>query len=168
MNRPPALWIPLVFIASYHSHGEQPNKPYQRTTVQAILKHPKVMDGKRVEIRGTVMFGFEMSAFRDEQPCEKGRSGRCAIWVKMEHCSVRSASNLAKDCNDLIGEFSQGLPEPTPLTMKHVTLRGTVFTIRRDIRYTRSAPGSARIGFGHLGAYPAQIQADEMVLDEAQ
>ncbi|MFN7995852.1 MAG: hypothetical protein U0Q18_19730 [Bryobacteraceae bacterium] len=41
-----------------------------------------------------------------------------------------------------------------------------VSTVRKDIKYDRSVPKSVRVGFGHLGAYPAQITVEEMEFGE--
>ena len=46
----------------------------------------------------------------------------------------------------------------------HVTLHGLALTKRRDLKYAPGFPSSARLGFGHLNAYPAELLADQIEL----
>jgi len=69
----------------------------------------------------------------------------------------------------MVERISQAQQPPSKLReTSEVIVRGTVYTIRKDVRYDRSVPKSATIGFGHLGAYPAQITIEEIAIPKSQ
>lgn len=148
---------------------EQTPKPqYSRTTVGAIIKSPKRMDGRRVEVRGNVTIGFETSVLVDPSACGSASRRPCAIWLKFDNCSVQGDAQQDRQCSSLIERLGTGQHrgplERRPLVIENVVLRGRLSTVRRDVTYAKSVPSSVRVGFGHLGAYPAQLQVEQMEL----
>jgi hypothetical protein len=128
------------------------------------------MDGLHVEVQGKATFGFETSIFRDGSACENP-GGRCTIWLKFDNCSVISPGGQTARCSSVIehlsAELQRGREGPKPFVIENVTLRGRVSTVRKDVSYDKSVPASARVGFGHLSAYPAEIQVEQMELQKA-
>ena len=155
-----ALWrwtiALMVYASTYTAFGGGAERSFQRTTVAAILKSPKQFDGKLVELLGRISIGDETSILREPSACPNMNQMPCAIWADFSRCA---------SCGTLVERIAQakqgraGLSE-TP----DVIVRGTVHTVRRDVSYDRSARRSDSIGFGHLGAYPAEISIEEVVL----
>lgn len=94
---------------------------------------------------------------------------QCSLWVEFENCVV-VGSAPEKQCSQVIERMAKQRSSERgaePLVLEHLILRGRVFTVRKDITYDKSVPKSARVGFGHLGAYPAQIAVEQLVLGAA-
>jgi hypothetical protein len=138
---------------------------FRKTTVESILGMGKRIDGKPVELHGRLISGPETSVFMDASTCKglhPGVSG-CSIWALLRDCRVDGDEPAREPCSRVVGELSRPQPQsaqgvPTLFVLDNVTLRGIALTVRRDIKYARSVPKSVRVGFGHLSAYPAEIE----------
>lgn len=144
-----------------------PRSEFRRTTVAAIVKAGRGADGSRVELHGRIVSGFETSVFEDSSACGE-QTMRCAIWVDLSNCKVAKGSWSATRCDDLVEHFSEkqhrGDGVPDLFVLDNAVLRGVVSAVRRDIAYDKSVDKSFRIGFGHLGAYPAKIEVNLLSL----
>lgn len=145
----------VVYVFSYAAAGNGAVHSFQRTTVSEILKTPKRFDEKRIELLGRIASGFEASIFRDSTGCSTSRT-LCAIWADFSRCG---------DCVNMVNLIEQTRQDrPNLSETPEVIVRGTIHTVRKDVRYERSVPKFTRIGFGHLSAYPAQITVEEIVV----
>jgi len=161
-----AVYVSAVLaILGAEGHAQVPGTKYSRTTVAAVVKSPKHADGMRVEMRGDATFGFETSVLVGPTACDGGRRP-CAIWLNFDDCSVLRGGQDIGRCGPFIdGLYAGQRQEPRELrrlVIKDVVLRGRLSTIRKDLRYANSVPSSVRMGFGHLGAYPAELQVEQM------
>jgi hypothetical protein len=92
-------------------------------------------------------------------------AGGSAIWVEFGDCSVISDAYPDKTCVSLIERLSRNLPSSRPpVILDDVVLRGTVFTERKQVIYDKGVPQTVRGGFGHLDAYPAKIEVEQIVV----
>jgi hypothetical protein len=137
------------------------------TTVRAILKAGKRLDGARVEVRGTIMSGFETSVFKDDSTCEELRALSCSIWLSFDRSKCQGCMELIDRLQKPVPSKNGGSALTAMFVLDHVIMRGVVSTVRRDLKYARSVPRSARRGgFGHLGAYLAEIRAEELGIEQ--
>jgi hypothetical protein len=135
---------------------------YRKTTVGAILKGGARSDGQRVELHGRLISGNEVSIVLDDSTCKVIGATGCSLWADFGKCgmvdgepttptqcvrSVRDRSSPRQPDNGATGLFE----------LANVTIRGVVFTVRRDVTYGESVPKAFRLGFGHLSAYPGEI-----------
>ena len=144
-----------------------PSVVYQKGTIGSLLRSSKNADGKLIELQGSLTTGFETSVFRDGSRCGSGSDApECTLWLRIGECKVVGEVSAGLKCQQLISRLSQeGLPGVDDLrliTVRNIVVRGRLSTIRKDITYDKSVPRSARIGFGHLGAYAAEIEAREI------
>jgi hypothetical protein len=169
MNTGPSsnCWVVLIALARLlgdPSALTPANSGYEIRTVQEILKAASRMDGARVEVRGKIRSGFETSIFGDDS------TPRC-IWLKFERskCAVVNGKRPGEGCLELLDRLSKPLPAAsggsTLFELDHIIVRGVVLTVRRDIKYSKSLPKSVRVGFGHLGAYPAEVRVEEVEME---
>lgn len=145
----------LLFVLAQAKTGTK--QVFRRMSVAQIVG-ADALDGKAVEVHGSLRFGFETSMLRDSSSCKTIRN--CSVWVEFKSCVVASGAARGEKCEDLIERMppnGRGI-----LELENVVLRGIVETVRKDVSYEPSAPRSVRIGFGHLSAYPAQITVSEM------
>lgn len=140
--------------------GDAAERSFQRTTVAAILRSAKRFDGRAVELHGTLVSGFEASIFIEPTSCPNAEHVACALWADFSRC---------KPCIDSVEQVTHERRDGSHLSeTSDVTVRGTVYTIRKDVSYDRSVPRSVRIGFGHLSAYPAQISIEQILIADPQ
>ena len=144
---------------------------FHRTTIESILKRGRKSDGMRVEVQGTTTSGFETSTIRDASTCKGLNVAHCSIWLKFGSCAVLRGVQPERLCGQPLERVLEQHAEKSDLrqiVIHHVVVRGIVSTVRKDITYDKSVPRSARVGFGHLGAYPAQIEVEELQFQDAR
>jgi len=172
MKRVPSWVGALALLLVIEGHSQTTGPPYSKTTVEQIIKMGKRIDGKRVEVRGTILAGNETDIFRDESTCKGLKVAGCTVWLKYQNCAVVRDPTPTKDCGeDLVRLYQQhgDSTQPSVLKISHVVVRGIASTFRKDVKYDKSVPQSARLGgFGHLGAYPAQITVEELAFPESR
>jgi hypothetical protein len=150
-------------ISAPQGRTQQPR--FLRTTVEAILRLGKRIDGKPVELHGRIVYGGETSIFVDASTCGGMKVSGCSIWAEFDDCRVVGGESAQERCGKVVDQRSRPLPAAggsSLLVLDDVTVRGIVLTVRKDVHYDKSVPKSLRIGFGHLSAYPAQINVGEL------
>ncbi len=115
------------------------------------------------------MLGFETGALVDPAACKKDGHRPCALWLTVDNNCVLSGDAGGQQCNSFL-ERSYAGPQlgpgrPGVYTIRGMIVRGRLSTVRKDLTYDKSVPRSARVGFGHLGAYPAEIKAEQMEVE---
>jgi hypothetical protein len=136
-------------------------------SIETILSNPYKFDKKIVTVSGELMIGDEMSILKDPLACGTSNVKGCALWVSLRSCNVIGGPNGGHSCSEILGEIvpkRQHQFNETIVTISHVTLHGLILTKRGDLKYAPDVPPSARVGFGHLGAYPAELRVDRMEL----
>ena len=148
--------------------SQESGSTYRRNSVAEVLKSRSAMDGLKVELDGKLISGPEASLFEDASQCTESSVLRCSLWVRFDRCVVRGEKYAGMPCDQLFERFRQ---ERSPkdrasarLVIDGVVVRGTLSTIRKDLHYDKTVPEAARVGFGHLGAYPAEIAVSEILL----
>ena len=170
-------WLLLALILpGFQLSGEQAAPKYRRTTIESILKAGKRIDGARVELRGKIMAGAETNAFGDASSCKHLKVRTCAVSLNWADCTRVVGADPEMQCDGRIIERlwrEQHPNEELPrldfrrlLVVDRVIVRGVVSTVRKDITYGKSMPKSARVGFGHLGGFPAQLQLEELEIEK--
>jgi hypothetical protein len=158
-----SAWISILVtvLLGCFASAQTARPHYVRTTVEQIIKAGKRMDGKHVEVVGSISAGFETDAFRDASRCDGMKVSACTAWLKYDGCAVVRDPDPKKLCNTELARAyrEHGIATGShSLIMSNVIVRGIASTIRHDVTYDKSVPDSARRGnFGHLGGYPAQI-----------
>jgi hypothetical protein len=172
--RPFLLWPAVICAVTAQADLE-----FRRTTVTNILKDHNKFNGAKVELHGRITLTQEIGAFEDETKCGGLGLQVCALWTQFDRCSV-VGQPIEQSCDvflrrvissSIVGEDRRTpAAEATRRTVvEDVTIRGVVSTIRKDLRFDKSVPESARWGmFGHLGAYPGQIDIQQIQLNAAQ
>lgn len=166
-----SVLITMALLLWAGSQSAPAGPKYKRTTIESILGYWKKADGKQVELEGSVITGFEASIFRDGSVCNRDSNAHeCTIWLKFGNCRTVDGSSVERSCAQVVEQLSrrsfQGKDDLRLVTLRNVIVRGKLSTVRKDITYDRSVPKSARIGFGHLGAYPAELNLEEMEFRE--
>ena len=161
----------VVCFSGLDASGQTARPQYRRTTVESMLKSASRIDGARVELSGNIASGFETSVFWDASTCKGLGLVNCSVWLSIGDCTVVGNRYPEQPCGQVLEHLYREnqfeLDSRTSLTIRHVIVRGIASTVRKDIKWDKSVPKSARIGgFGHLGAYPAQIIAEQMELEE--
>ena len=141
---------------------------YRRTTVAAILKAGSRIDGKRVELEGSILFGVETDMLQDSSVCVGAGRKACSLWLQYGDCVVAYNPDPHNVCGAEIARhyehYEKGKPSGLSIVLS-VTVRGVISTVRKDVKYDRSVPKPARRGgFGHLGAYLAELSVEEIIL----
>ena len=158
------LLLALTASAIVVSSKTEARPHFKSTTVASVLASGKRSDATPVELHGRITAGPETSIFTDSSTCKDPYHSRCVIWVEFDHCTVPRDESPARSCEQLIKERSQPLRNGGTLSiLENVTIRGIILTVRKDIIYDRSVPKGS-VGFGHLSAYPAQINVAELEL----
>lgn len=161
----------LVCLTVSAKCGEGAEVPYKKVTLDSILQSRKKSDGSRVELRGSIVSGFETNILRDPGGCTGANVRRCTAWLKLGHCVVVKSPRGETDCGRLIMRLAEEkrLRPTDTLVIEHVILRGKVSTIPKGFTYDKSVPASARqLGFGHLNAYPVEIEVEQLEMEAAQ
>jgi hypothetical protein len=149
--------------------GQVKQPEYASKTIEAVLAKRSQMDGVRVKMQGEIVLGYETSAFRDSSSC-KGLPFRvCAIWLDTANCQVLRRDGISQICSIVLDQLWAGKERSTKTTIvRKATVFGVVYTERRDLHYDQSLPSSVRIGFGHLGGYPAELRVERLVLEASE
>ena len=138
---------------------------FRKATVAEILASPGKFDQKLVELRGRIVVGQEISMFQDGSTCAKIRM--CALWVELDRCMI-AGSETENSCAvyiDNLVRLNGGPPLSQRIELDDVAVRGVVMTSRKDLRYDSSVPKQYRVGqFGHLSAYPGQVNVQQIQL----
>lgn len=156
-------WLTVLTLQGVDQQHGSNGPDYRRMTVDSILRLGKRIDGQRVQLHGRIISGPETSIFMDDSQCRGLQVSGCSIWTDFDHCRIE-ASNAPKPCSGVIETRShrRGGREPNTFVLDDVTVRGTISTVRRDITYAKSRSKRLRVGFGHLGAYPAKLDVTEI------
>ncbi len=148
------------------TQSETRKPAFRRASVESILTMGDRTDRKPVELYGRVTTGPETSIFTDSSKCTGLRVSGCSIWVELnEHCTLAGGESSRRRCDRAIEELARRQPTGWAsglFGVDNVTVRGIVLTVKRDVKYDKSLPKSFRLGFGHLSAYPAQIDVVEI------
>jgi hypothetical protein len=155
----------ILLSATTSAPVTQTGPEFRRVTVEEILEKPKKFDGVKVELHGRITLTQETSVFRDESTCSKLRIKTCAIWFQLDPCDIVGIP-IKESCNAYITKATRngdGSRRNHLTVIDNITIRAVVTTTRKDLRYDKSVPRSARVGmFGHLGAYGAQVNASQI------
>jgi hypothetical protein len=143
----------------------------KKQTVGSIVKAGRRPDGKRVEVQGQIMWGFETFIFKDASTCPKGFV--CAMWVEIDpKCAVKGGSEVGLQCGTLLKRSARQLRDGDMFTalygVNNLIVRGIVSTVRRDVPYSPSLPKHTRVGFGNLSAFPAEIRVEEIEVERSR
>jgi hypothetical protein len=168
MVRSGALLLAMAgLLCSGEGVGEKESggqRVYLRTTVAAILAKAKRMDGKRVELRGDYVTGFEISLLTDGSRCGELGKRVCGAWIESRNCVATVKESRTMKCYEAIREFRGTARENKGsfLEFKGMLVRGIARTINRDIRAQGHYRTTVQAGFGHLGAGAIQVDVEEM------
>jgi len=142
------------------------DRQFPRIEIGTLVRKAEKMDGRRAELAGVLVLGFETSFLRPANGCGSV-TPNCSIWVRFGDCVISKGKYATEPCTRAVAELAQmhqHSDRSEKATLK-VVLRGVLHTVRKDVTYDSSVPRSVRVGFGHLGAYPAEIVASEMEVD---
>jgi hypothetical protein len=161
--RTPARLILLLIVALCALGGPA---TYKQLTIAQILAKGRGINNAFVEVIGQVNIQYEFVYVSDESTCASTQRV-CKLWFPLaEGCRVVGNRYNGLACekvfmNEFLKPFHQDPAKPLVIT--GVRIRGQVQSVEgRDFETYK------RPGFGHLGAYPAQIAAMEIDFDDAK
>ena len=115
------------------------------------------------------MWNFETDVIQDASTCPK-KFRACAIWLRFDpKCTASTKPGVTLGCEEFLRQSRRQVKDGGLLNegyvVDDVVVRGVVWTVRRGAIYDKSLPKSARIGFGHLSAFPTEIEVEELQLE---
>lgn len=138
-------------------------------TVAQIIERGDTLNHKTVRIRVDVFQGREVSSVGDSSICTGAKKEPCKLWLTLGDCRISGTRYRGLDCLDglhrLKADFGFPFEKHQPVVIKNVRIEGVLSMVREDL--VPSEPGLPRLGFGHLGAFPAEISATKINLDKS-
>jgi len=125
---------------------------YEPQTVRGILALGKAADEQLFDVTGTFLSGGEINALIDDD-CGQDSATHCSVWVRFDACNQPNGMNPCLVTLQAIPRVPYG----AGVRAARIRARGIVHSVRKDVTYPPSFPAAAKIGFGHLGAFPAEI-----------
>ena len=156
-------FLAVTFVANNLSYAAD----WKRETVQGFQKLTVKPPGQRVEVEAA-LFVTRSSLFIVDSTVAGDINYRSAAEVIFENCFVvtsQSRRPLAT-CEDYSSERRRilGVPNAELRTGVYLVLRGQ-FRGKVVTRHSGYVDGGIRVGFGHLGNFPAQIVVSEILVD---
>jgi hypothetical protein len=127
------------------------------------------LNHETVKVHGDVFQSREIGAFGDRSMCTSAKKQPCKISFALGKCRISGKRYAGLNCLDglrrLEDSFSFPFDRHASIVIKDVRIEGILSTVREDL--TPAEPGLPRIGFGHLGIFPAELSATKIDLDKS-
>jgi hypothetical protein len=141
------------------------------TSVADILANRAKLNGAVVVLDGELGLGAELNYFSDQSHCKGSAAKPCKLDFTVDKCRISGTRYFSMECGEAIRRLLAEAGFAFPLrgglvVVKGVSISGTLATRRSVMSFGKQPPPP--YGFGHLGTFPAQINATIVNLDRAE